>query len=200
MENNNLIAVNEKSLNRIIDKHGYNGYAIVSAYRNDKTPAENRENHLALIDDVNKAGFAYMKMFGGFIEDINTDNPIEVKEPVLFITNFKRGSVKPLENTDELKKLAMDLCVKYNQDSILFKDIDSEPKYIDKEGNVDFEFSGNLSTNNTSEPYFTSINKNNNGRLTYKECYIVKAPNTFSQRHISFLKGEIIITERFLNS
>lgn len=200
MENNNLIAINEKSLNRIIDKHGYNGYAIVSAYRHDKTPAENRKNHLALIDDVNKAGFAYMKMFGGFIEDIDTDNPVEVKEPVLFITNFKRGSVKPLENTDELKKLAMDLCVKYNQDSILFKDIDSEPMYIDKEGNVDFQFSGNLSTNNTSEPYFTSINKNNNGRFTFKECYIVKAPNTFSKRHISFLKGEIIITERFLNS
>lgn len=198
--NETLIPINETTLNRIMQTHGKHGFVIISAYRNERTPAENRAMHLQLMKDVKNAGFSFMKVFGGFIEDLGTDNPKEVQEPALFIPNFPIGKSVPFEDTQLLKKVAIAFCNKYDQDAVLFKDIEGTPKYIDKRGNVDMEFNGDYIINHDDEQYFTKINKNNNGRFTLAaEMYVVQPPKTINGRHLKLLKeGETFIADAVL--
>ena len=194
----NLIKINESTLNRIIGTHNKNGYIIISAYRGDRKPSENRQKHLELMDDIKNNGFSFIKVFGGFIENVGTDDEVLVREPSLVVPNYPIGKTKPYEDTEKLFNMGVELCNKYNQDSFLYKDIDSKPKYIDKNGNVDMEFDGDYIINKP-EQYFTSISKNNNGRFTFTEAYVVEPPQTLNGRHTKLLKfGESFVSNDYL--
>ena len=197
---NKLLPISEKAMHRILDVHNDNGYIIISAYRGERSPAENRSKHLELMQDVKNSGFSFMKMYGGFIENKGTDEEQEVQEPALFIPNFPIGKTVPFPNTDKIKDMGIALSKKYNQDSFLFKDKDKAPAYIDKNGGVDMEFNGDFIINKGEEEYFTKLHKNNNGRFTLSEnIYVCEPPKTINGRHSTLLKtGESFFSENII--
>lgn len=122
----------EGGLSRILAhvKNDNKTFGMISAYRHENTPAENNKQTMLLTHDLISMKLGFIKMEGGYIETVSQDTPIEdgvvpdgvqVKERSFFVGNLT-------------KEQAMELCAKYNQDSVLFKDKDGL-RYIDKDGN-----------------------------------------------------------------
>jgi len=153
--------VNEIGLNRLFNKHTENGYVMVSACRHDWSEddeVENREiNNIKtkeLKEDIQKAGYQYIPVQGGFVEDDGT----EVVEKSFLIVNFrnKAGKGEPAGDFSNLKELAISLCGKYNQDSVLVVEPGGKPTYYTRDGKVDGQFDS-VSVRNAAQMYFTRI-------------------------------------------
>lgn len=154
--------INEMNLNRLLGKHTDNGYVMVSACRNDNSedPVENRKmnniNTRKLKQDIYDSGFQYIPVQGGYHE-LNSDE--ESVEQSFIIVNYKRGSNVPVEDFNELKAIAIDLCEKYRQDSVLIVEPGKNPTYYKKDGSVDFELNGHVSVRDNAQEYFTRLGK-----------------------------------------
>lgn len=154
--------INEMNLNRLLNKHTDNGYVMVSACRNDNSddPVENRRmNNVKtkeLKQDIYDSGFQYIPVQGGYHE-LNSDE--ESVEQSFIIVNYKRGSNEPVEDFSELKAIAIDLCEKYRQDSVLIVEPGKKPTYYKKDGSVDFELNGHVSVRDNAQEYFTRLGK-----------------------------------------
>lgn len=176
------ITVAEGGLSRILAhvKDDNNTFAMISAYRHTNTPKENNRQTMLLTSDLVDMGLGFIKMEGGYIEypkdskDSNTDVP--VKERSFFVKNIT-------------KEQAMELCKKYDQDSVLFKDKDGL-RYIDRNGNdvsevfKDIEVDDNFTLNKIKN-YFSRRLQGGNQRnyFRYKESIYVGVQNWRWARH-----------------
>lgn len=97
----------ESSLSRIYQYiEDDKSFAVISAFRGDKSVEENNKNHIELKKDVRNLGLGFIEMRGGYLEEEGF-----VNEKSLFIPGIS-------------KKNAIALGVKFNQRGILFKDKD----------------------------------------------------------------------------
>ena len=185
--------VNEIGLNRLFNKHTENGYVMVSACRHDWSEddeIENREiNNIKtdeLKDGIQKSGYQYIPVQGGFIEDDGT----EVVEKSFIIVNFrnKSGKGELAGDFSNLKDLAISLCGKYNQDSVLVVAPGAKPQYITRTGDVDMEFN-DVSIRNNAEKYFTRIG----GGRKFSFMSETTQPGTINGRRVREMKGEICV-------
>lgn len=153
--------VDESSLNRIFQKHYNDGFIIITSWRGEKSIEQNNKDFNELKRIVKEHKFSFIPIFGGFIENIGTEDEREVREPSLLVTNHEIGSNKARQNDKELFNLGIELCNKYNQDVFLFKPIgeDLTSYYIDKNGEVDMTFY-NKTINDLTKIYFTDLSKN----------------------------------------
>lgn len=104
---------------------------------------------------------------------------------------------------DELYDFALEMCNKYNQDSILVKSPDGNPEYVTKEGNVVFRFGGDASFSDLSQEYFTGLHKNTHtgadipdgepARFSFLESYVNPAPQCYGERYSRYRNGEIFL-------
>ena len=153
------------NLTRFIGTHIKKGFAIVSACRGEKTEQENniRTNELKAL--IKNAGFSFKEVAGGFIENKGTSNEKEVHEKSFVIYNFKQGGKEA--NKGELLRFAMQMCKRYNQDSILYREKGDKPRYYTKNGKVDSTFKNKFIFNDKQQEYFTDLKKGkNNERFT----------------------------------
>ncbi len=184
--------ISETSLNRLFDKHYPDGFIIITSYRGDKTKEENNKTFEELKATIKGAKYSFIPVYGGFIENLVTDQETTVYEPALLVPNHIIGSVNTYDNSEALKTLGLELCKKYNQYSILYKTkVDkNEAFYIDKEGNVDYTFT-NKTINDLTQQYFTKLNKDQvaktDKRFTFtEEVYLSTSPkdtNEARKRH-----------------
>lgn len=183
--------VNEIGLNRLFNKHTENGYVMVSACRHDWSEddeIENREiNNIKtkeLKEDIQKAGYQYIPVQGGFVEDDGT----EVVEKSFLIVNFKNKSGKgePAGNFSNLKKLAIGLCGKYNQDSVLVVEPGEKPTYYTRTGEVDGQFDSKT-VRDAAQKYFTKIG----GGRKFSFLESVEQPGTINGMRSRSMRGEI---------
>ena len=153
--------VNEIGLNRLFNKHTENGYVMVSACRHDWSEddeVENREiNNIKtneLKRDIQNTGYQYIPVQGGFVEDDGT----EVVEQSFLIVNFKNksGNGVPAGDFSKLKDLAISLCGKYNQDSVLVVEPGGKPTYYTRTGDIDGQFMSKTARD-AAQQYFTKI-------------------------------------------
>ena len=154
------------NLTRFIGTHIKKGFAIVSACRGEKTEQENniRTNELKAL--IKNAGFSFKEVAGGFIENKGTNNEKEVYEKSFIIYNFKQNGEKIKK--DELLTLAMKICRKYGQDSILYSEKGDRPRYYTKTGQIDSSFSRKFVFNDKEREFFTDMKKSsNNKRFTF---------------------------------
>lgn len=92
---------------------------ILTASRRDNTPAENNRNNAKLREMVKAATYGkgekigYVKVLGTYVEVDDSGKKHRVKEDSTLI-------VAPAEKTEFIKRLAMTLGAKFNQDSIFF--------------------------------------------------------------------------------
>jgi hypothetical protein len=152
-----------------------------------------------MIDDIKKSGFSYTPTYGGFIENLGSDNETTVYERSFIIYNKDKNGKNC--NFNDLYKLGLELCKKYNQDSFLVQAPNENPKYIKKDGSLDFEFNGGKVFNDVSQEYFTDLHKNTHKggditnrkptRFSFTEAYINPKPQCYSERHVRWLNGEV---------
>lgn len=202
-----MVRLTETSVNRLLgDKHANAGYIILSASRggisldNPKQNEINNANSKTLRDDIKKAGFTFVPVYGGYREKENGEER-DVYEYSYFVFNFDRDGNQ--KNFEDLYKFGLAMCAKYNQDSILVKAPNDVPKYINRNGEVEMEFNGSTKLNDMAQQYFTSIVKTKNmdanqegrkdSRFSFMECYINPAPETYNERHIRYLNGETFL-------
>lgn len=204
-----LIESNIRLYDLIKGKHAEKGYCIVSACRGDKTHVENNARTKQLASDIKSAGYSYMPVYGGYIEDDNG----EVLEASFVIFNYdNRGNSGDFE---DLKSFAIEMCSKYNQDSILICEPGSVPTYYNRNGQIvsdPSKSSDKVKVNDKNEPYFTKF-KNKSKQFTYDIAfpdgddeltsslarilsgydYLRKRPMTYGERHRRWSYGEVFV-------
>ena len=154
-----LQKLNEETLSRIINKHGTDGYIIVSANRSGQPNEINNKNTRNLIIDLKNSHYGYFPVYGGYH---GTDGIVDSYEPSFIVFNHKKGSGE-LGDFSDLKLLAIQLCGKYNQDSVLIKEPNERPYYVNRNGDiVGKATSDDVDLNNPKNEYYTSLIKTNN--------------------------------------
>ena len=89
-----LILLEGNELIRFLGIHSKNGYAIVSACRNENSVEQNNAKTNELKEMLKKAKFSFKQVYGGFIENKGTNNEKEVYEKSFIIYNFKQNGEK----------------------------------------------------------------------------------------------------------
>jgi len=209
--NTHLRSINETNAKRFLERHTNSGYVIISACRGsrdfnldvtipqqlNKLNQLNNQRTKELLSDIKKKGFTYTPCFGGFIENKGLENEQEVYEQSFIIYPYKRDESY---NFQELKDFAIEMCNKYDQNSVLIKAPTDKPLYYNKNGDVDDEMGNDVTFNDITQTYFTDLNKNTTNkiksdstptRFTFTETYIPLLPQSYSEGHIRYLKGEI---------
>lgn len=209
------VPLSETNAQRLINRHSDNGYIIISACRGwsdfgldpdnlaDKETLnyKNKIRTKSLQNDIQSFGFSYTPCYGGFVENLGTENEDTVYEKSFIVYARKKdGSV----DFDLLKRFGLDMCDKYNQDSVLIKTPGDMPAYYNRNGGIECQFDGDIAFNDITKTYFTDLYKNTqkgirNGskptRFSFTETFIAPKPQCYSEGHIRFMRGEI-----FLNS
>lgn len=207
-----IVPISETNARRLLDRHTKDGYAIISACRGKsdfglgdsaqdtyRLNSINAQRTRELISDVQRQGFSYTLSYGGFIENLGTDNEENVYERSVIVYARRRDGVADAEG---LFDFAIGECAKFGQDSVLVKMPDEAPKYYRKDGTIDFEFSGDVSFNDVTREYFTDLHKNTERkiapgtrptRFSFTECYIAPKPQCYPESHVRSLKGEIFL-------
>ena len=154
-----LQPLNEMTVDRLLGKHYNNGFIIISASRGENDNQTNNQLSKQLLNDIKNSGFSFVPVFGGFIENKGTENEKQVYETSYIVLNFDRNGNE--KDFNALKNLAINLCKKYNQDSVLVKAPNGAPQYITQNGNVDMEFNGDVKINDLTQQYFSSFISDN---------------------------------------
>lgn len=180
--------ITEDSLNRLQEIHRKNGYAIVSACRNEFSKNENEYRTNQLKEIIQNSPFSFKKVLGGFIETKKDGTKQEVKESSFIIYNYdKNGNVV---EKDKLFKFALQICKKFNQDSILYSEKGDKPRYYTKQGKVDSSFSKTGFTfNDKTQQYFTDFSKNKRFTLNWEEPKEDRRKMTHRAKNIIFNKN-----------
>ena len=204
-----LIESNIKLYNLLKGKHAEKGYGIVSACRGTEDFVTNRQRTKELAMDIKVAGYSYMPVYGGYIEDDNG----EVLEASFVVFNYNNHGISG--DFADLESFLIDMCSKYNQDSVLICEPESVPKYYDRNGNVVSDpdkSSRNVKVNDKKEPYFTQM-KDKGKRFTYDIAfpegddeltsslakiissydYLRKTPDSYSERYRRWWYGEVFV-------
>ena len=212
--NGNMVSINEDDIKRIISTHSDNGYIVISPCRcgsylginpqinqneHDKSAQIHKNRIGSIIEDIKQSGFSYTPTYGGFKENLGTDQETTAYECSFIVYNKdKRGNNCDF---DKLFTFGIEMCRKYNQESFLAQAPGENPRNIKQDGSVDHEFSGGKVFNDISQEYFTDLHKNthNNGdvsnrestRFSFTEAFVNPKPQCYSERHVRWLDGEV---------
>lgn len=195
------IELNETTLKKMLTKHSDAGYVIITAFRGEYDYLENVKRNQKLKADIDKSGYSYIPVWGGFIEtNADTGERKEVKERSFVILNYGRGTTGEFEDSEELKKLGQRLCKKYEQESYLYKPKGPDTKafYLTSVGKVDMTFNSATPTK-AVDMYFTNLTKSSkkgvgNKSFTYREgvLWFAKSPSSMYEAYKRM--GEIFIS------
>ena len=204
-----LIESNIRLYDLIKGKHAEKGYGIISACRGDITRTENNFRTKELAANIKRAGYSYMPVYGGYIEDNNG----EVLEASFVVFNYdNHGKSGDFNN---LKSFLIEMCGKYNQDSVLICEPGDVPTYYNRNGQIvsdPSKSSDKVKVNDKNEPYFTKF-KNKSKQFTYDigfpdeddsltsslakvllgYDYLRCRPTSYGERHRRWSYGEVFV-------
>ena len=201
--NEDMVVLTEASLNRLVRGHDKDGYAVLSASRNENSVPQNNKNFETLKRDVKNLGYSYVPVFGGYVETSVDGEKIPVYEKSLYVLPFRKNSYGEIEsgNFDKFVDDMFSLGKKYSQEQILLKLPNGYPAWY-KSSNREktLEFSGKTSFNDIGKEYFTSLKKwdgknkfgGSSQRFTFEECYLSDQPHTVAGATARRVSGELI--------
>lgn len=187
------VLLNEVKLSRIIKHHFNNGFILISSDRGERTKEQNDEMFKQLKKDVREAGYSYILVYGGFIENKGKSDQKEVEERTLLVPNKKNH----IPFKDEIFQLGMDLAKKYSQESFLYKP-GNKSYYITPNGDVDMAFD-DYRLNDATQQYFTKLYKSKtktDRRITFEGIYVNDVPHSVSEAVTRY--GEYFISKDYL--
>lgn len=167
----NYYYFNDSTMSRILE-HAQNGMFIISAMRggfpigksfDEFTPAE-KEKYLAdkkltkqLENDIKAAGLGYIPSVGGYNEDAENGETVDVNE---FSFIVPRGNNKM--SNEEFVKFAVSLAKKYDQDSVLIAGIpeiaNGQIRYVSPSEVVDIDWDANQEADFTNTKVYRNLN------------------------------------------
>ena len=149
------IRIDEKiTLDRVINKHGDNGYVSISANRSENDDETNAARTRSLLSDIKKSGYAYLPTYGGYRAPDGSE--VGDYEPSFLVFNYDKSGEEL--DFDRLRQLAIDWCGKYNQDCVMVKAPQEAPIYLDRDGmKVNSSESDKVFKNDPNQEYFTSL-------------------------------------------
>jgi len=112
----------ESSLSRLYKHMTEHDSAILSAFRNEFTRAENYERNRELKARLLERGFGVTKVIGSYIENFQTPKAVEVGEQSFFVSNR--------EDVPQFTEVVGELGEEYNQDSVLIIPLGAENAYL----------------------------------------------------------------------
>lgn len=149
------VLVEKITIDRLMRKHGDNGFAIISANRTDKPEERNVAATRSLIQDLKDSGFSYLPTYGGY-HDKNRSDVKDEFEPSFIVFNYTPKG-EPRE-WDDLHRFALDMCGKYEQASVYIQPPGQAPEYQDEDGNrIDRTSSRDYIKNDLDQEFFTSM-------------------------------------------
>ena len=177
-----------------------NGACIIGAMRSECDDKENLKRTELLELDLKNLGLGYRPSIGGFVENKDTPDEVEVEE-LSFIVPYNNKFTQ-----QEFLNMMLRLCNKYSQESILIslpEFNDGKACYVKGDGEIDFSFNKiGLPKNPT---YYTKPIKHNTPKFEfsdstyniyelpelnlkevaqyYSKCHIRLNPNTSEVRH-----------------
>jgi hypothetical protein len=185
--------LDEAKFSRVVTTYFEKGFIVISAERTceaemgrECTPEEfeaqeekNKKNDKEIHWDFTRAKFGFVPTYGGYREKIT--NP-DGSEGLSQKPNLEKSYIvmNSHDNTEDIKKLGMALCEKYDQESFLFKPPqaqDSKAYFIGRNGAVQMEFEGKTVSDLTQQ-YYTYLRKEDPiKRFSLKE-WVHWAPNS----------------------
>lgn len=149
------VLVEKITIDRLMRKHGDNGFVIISANRSDKPEERNTAATQALIQDLMDSRFSYLPTYGGY-HDKNRSDVKDEFEPSFIVFNYSQDGT-PM-NWSLLHRFALDMCGKYEQASVYIQPPGKEPEYQDEDGNkVNSTSSRDYIKNDLDQEFFTSM-------------------------------------------
>ena len=148
------VLLKEVNLDRILKKHGTNGFVCISANRSDYPQEVNDKNTKRLICDIKRSGYSYLPTYGGYRN--NETGVMDDFEPSFLVFNYtENGDGDDFEN---LRNFALQMCGKYEQHSVMIKYPNAAPTWEDKNGNrVSTHSTTTYRKNDPTKEYFTSL-------------------------------------------
>ena len=147
------VLVEKITIDRLMQKHGDNGFVIISANRSDKPEERNIKATQNLIQDLKNSNFSYLPTYGGYH---GTDNVVDVFEPNFTVFNYSQNG-NPT-NWEDLHKFALDMCAKYEQDSVYINEPGKAPEYQNANGDkINRTSTKKYIKNDLNQEYFTSL-------------------------------------------
>ena len=152
-ENYAPVLIEGITVDRLMKKHGDNGYVILSANRSGKDEDYNTKATQMLIKDLKNSGFTYLPSYGGYH---GSDDVIDSYEPSFIVFNYNEKG-EP-QDWNKLYSFALEMCGKYKQDSVYVNAPGEAPNYIDSNGQkINSHSSKNYVKNDLSQEYYTSL-------------------------------------------
>lgn len=105
----------ESGLSKLNSKMIKYDIGTITAFRSSDTRDVNKAKNRQLLAYLLNKKYSVTKVKGSYIEDLNSDNPIEVGEESFFVSDQNAAGT--------LKKDLIKLGVHFDQDSILFKSV-----------------------------------------------------------------------------
>lgn len=131
---NGLVRLNETAEHKILDYHLEHGFGIVSGFRHEESLTENRKRNRKLAGILKGCGFGYIKVTGGYFEDVNDKDPrwddakptsdpkirkIHCIEESFLIPMYNVKTHELITNLDDFKTRMISLGLTFDQDSVL---------------------------------------------------------------------------------
>lgn len=165
------------------DTYVNNSCFMISACRGENGEELNKIKTDKLAKDIRSYNLGYIRVLGGYAEDTGTDNEVEVTGELFFVPQPENIS------DEEFFNIAIELCRKYKQDSVLI----SMPECTDNctgyigfgyytgTGEFDFSTVEKISfTDDAVKQYFSLLIKGGNCNKK-TEWLAVRNPNSFTQ-------------------
>lgn len=126
--------LNEESLSRFyaLLNNPKNVFAIITASKDYRTPAEDKKLNRELRAYIRSTGWGFRKLLGHYPEEIK-DEKGQSTGVVDHADDSSLIVVRP-ENRDMLYDFCFEMMKKYDQDAVLFKEADGTVKFIKKNG------------------------------------------------------------------
>ena len=172
-----LQTLNEETLSRIINKHGKDGFIIVSANRSGLDNETNNKNTKNLINDLKTSQYGYFPVYGGYH---GSDEVTDSFEPSYIVYNHAKEDSSAYLKFKNLYEFGLTLCKKYNQDSVYVQAPDEAPMYVDCNGNkVSGQSSKNFKVNDYAQTFYTTTKREKRSGKDYNDSLITQ-PQRFT--------------------
>ena len=104
-----------KSLSRIWQHTNESNIGMITAYRGELDLKKNEARNKELATLIRQAGFGYIQVTGFYIENLGQEDERKVQEKSFLVMSSANDS-------DKLRDFLIKMGVKFNQDSIFYKD------------------------------------------------------------------------------
>lgn len=107
--------LHESSLSRIYQHSKESNMGMITAFRGQYSLDQNEKRNKNLVSDIRSAGFGYIPVEGYYVENPGTPEEQKVKEQSFLV-------ISSANDSGRLKSFLQRSGVKYDQDSVLYKD------------------------------------------------------------------------------